>query len=142
MDSYPHYENICRNRSEKITTPTTTNLDRHQNTNYYTIFFCLKRSQKIFYLSIFPSNKMLRKTKKAFPTAFFNQILKKFIHNCFEKEISKIIIFAIPVRQWNGGISKWKIHCIILTQHSLNCLASMGDVKFKPHVSFVIGSFQ
>lgn len=30
----------------------------------------------------------------------------------------------------------------ILTQHSRNCLASIGDVKFKPHVSFVIGSFQ
>lgn len=29
-----------------------------------------------------------------------------------------------------------------LTQHSLNCLASIGDVKFNPHVSFVIGSFQ
>lgn len=29
-----------------------------------------------------------------------------------------------------------------LTQHSLNCFASMGDVKFKPQVSLVIGSFQ
>lgn len=33
-------------------------------------------------------------------------------------------------------------HAIQLTQHSRNCLASIGDVKFKPHVSFVIGSFQ
>jgi len=30
----------------------------------------------------------------------------------------------------------------ILTQHSLNCLASIGDVKLRPHVSLVIGSFQ
>lgn len=30
----------------------------------------------------------------------------------------------------------------LLTQHSLNCFASIGDVKFSPHVSFVIGSFQ
>lgn len=30
----------------------------------------------------------------------------------------------------------------ILTQHSLNCFASIGDVKFNPQVSFVIGSFQ
>lgn len=30
----------------------------------------------------------------------------------------------------------------ILTQHSRNCFASMGDVKFSPQVSFVIGSFQ
>lgn len=31
---------------------------------------------------------------------------------------------------------------LILTQHSLNCFASMGEVKFKPHVSLVMGSFQ
>lgn len=31
---------------------------------------------------------------------------------------------------------------IILTQQSLNCLASIGEVKFKPQVSLVIGSFQ
>lgn len=31
---------------------------------------------------------------------------------------------------------------VSLTQHSRNCFASMGEVKFKPHVSFVIGSFQ
>lgn len=30
----------------------------------------------------------------------------------------------------------------ILTQHSRNCFASMGDVKFSPQVSFVMGSFQ
>lgn len=30
----------------------------------------------------------------------------------------------------------------ILTQHSRNCFASMGDVKFSPHVSLVMGSFQ
>lgn len=30
----------------------------------------------------------------------------------------------------------------LLTQHSRNCLASMGEVKFKPQVSLVIGSFQ
>lgn len=30
----------------------------------------------------------------------------------------------------------------ILTQHSRNCLASMGDVKLRPQVSLVIGSFQ
>lgn len=29
-----------------------------------------------------------------------------------------------------------------LTQHSLNCLASIGEVKFNPHVSLVIVSFQ
>lgn len=29
-----------------------------------------------------------------------------------------------------------------LTQHSLNCLASIGEVKFRPQVSLVIGSFQ
>jgi len=33
-------------------------------------------------------------------------------------------------------------HTIILTQHSLNCLASIGDVKFKPQVSLLCGSFQ
>jgi hypothetical protein len=27
-------------------------------------------------------------------------------------------------------------------QHSLNCFASMGEVKFNPHVSLVMGSFQ
>lgn len=30
----------------------------------------------------------------------------------------------------------------ILTQHSRNCLASIGDVKLSPQVSLVIGSFQ
>lgn len=30
----------------------------------------------------------------------------------------------------------------VLTQHSRNCLASMGEVKFRPHVSLVMGSFQ
>ena len=29
-----------------------------------------------------------------------------------------------------------------LTQHSLNCLASMGEVKLSPHVSLVAVSFQ
>ena len=29
-----------------------------------------------------------------------------------------------------------------LTQHSLNCLASMGEVKLRPQVSLVLGSFQ
>jgi hypothetical protein len=33
-------------------------------------------------------------------------------------------------------------HKPVLTQHSLNCLASIGDVKLRPHVSLVIGSFQ
>lgn len=35
----------------------------------------------------------------------------------------------------------WNIE-IVLTQHSLNCLASIGDVKFKPQVSLLCGSFQ
>jgi hypothetical protein len=30
----------------------------------------------------------------------------------------------------------------VLTQHSLNCFASIGDVKLRPQVSFVMGSFQ
>lgn len=30
----------------------------------------------------------------------------------------------------------------MLTQHSLNCLASIGDVKFNPQVSLLCGSFQ
>jgi len=33
-------------------------------------------------------------------------------------------------------------YLIVLTQHSLNCLASIGDVKFKPQVSLLCGSFQ
>lgn len=34
------------------------------------------------------------------------------------------------------------LYLFVLTQHSLNCLASIGDVKFKPQVSLLCGSFQ
>lgn len=37
--------------------------------------------------------------------------------------------------------SYWSRYAL-LTQHSLNCLASIGEVKFKPQVSLLCGSFQ
>lgn len=45
---------------------------------------------------------------------------------------------------YENKIKKMLPHTInvTLTQHSRNCFASIGDVKFKPHVSLVIGSFQ
>ena len=36
-------------------------------------------------------------------------------------------------------IFRWSL---LLTQHSLNCFASMGEVKLRPHVSLVAVSFQ
>ena len=81
----------------------------------------------------------LKKTGKI--TVLYNLIFT-FSEHTNIKNLDRMLATIFRVLETSMIFIQLQTKYRILTQHSLNCLASIGDVKLRPHVSLVIGSFQ